>query len=161
MEYPINLYRYDLTKFEQLGAYSKLCGNFEREGRALQFSDYRPKFKKYENLEDCKFYRLDVVTYEAIFDWCEYPSEEGLRIGYYVGLPNGAARLLMQTPPAVRAAWLTYAAPAGRPLSALYQAVQWQHRTGCSQLSACKLFGASQSNFKITRERMLKKGELK
>ena len=157
--YLVMNYDYNLNNQLENSVYSRLCANFADEYRILQFSKLTPQLPVYKELQICEFYRLNLETFEPLLDWCEHPSTADHRTGYWLKLPAGVYPLAppMGSPDRV-------ILPAGmapdRPVSALKQAVLWQAATGCSQGAACRRFSCAQSNFKVTRERMIKRGEL-
>jgi len=157
--YLVIKYDYNLTNKLQNFAYSRLCENFAAEYRILQFDKSVPKLPIYQELQPCEFCRLYLETFEPLLDWCEYPSIATVRTGYWLKLPAGVHPIApaMGSPGRVI---LEPGATPDRPVSALRQAVLYQAATGCSQGEACRRFGCAQSNFKITRDRMVKRGEL-
>jgi hypothetical protein len=159
--FTVNKYRFDLTDPVRKLAYGILCEKFASEYRILQFSPEIPKRQNYQVLINKEYFWMHMPDFEVVLDWCEQPSEAHIRQGYWLALPPGTLPLpvIMGTPD--RPAPLVYSNPTGRAPSALQQAVEWQHATGCTQAEACRMFGASQSNFKITRDRMLARGVLK
>jgi hypothetical protein len=158
--YVIQHYKYDLTNRVHATIYAAMCAKFRAEFRPLQFSNDRPKKLGYRALADFTYFRMEESTFEAIYDWCEYASEENIRAGYYVILPPEAIMCAMPVGGATRPAWLPASPPKGDAPSKLFQAVLYHHIHGGSQAAACARFKCSQSNFKVTRDRLLARGKL-
>lgn len=158
--FPVINYDYDLTDQLQKFAYNAMCAKFAAEYRILQFSNRAPKLPIYKELQNCGNFRLYVETFEPILDWCEYPSTVNRRTGYWLQLPAGVFPVTPAMGSPDRIVLPEGTVHSTKPPGALRQAVLWQNATGCTAYAACQKYGCSPSNFKIVRDRMIKRGEI-
>ena len=137
--------------------YSALLAKFKAEYRIVQFSTHRPKKLVYRNLTDCVNYRRNESDFEILHDWVEYATPDIIKMGYWLVLPRG----VHPTYPLPDAPRHPLPEESHKRISAMTQAVYFQQATNCTQIEACRMFGiANQSNFKVTRDRMILSGEL-